>query len=286
MRRVDIGSVGMKKNSKLIKLQKILKKMKRVVIAFSGGLDSTFLLKAAHDALGRENVLAVTARSATYPEKEYKNAVKLARKIGSAHSTVYTSETKSKIFLENPINRCYYCKKELFGRLKRIVSEKNFDYVLDGSNRDDKKDLRFGSAAGCELGVRSPLAEAGIGKEEIRIFSKRLGLSTWDKPPLACLASRIPYGDAITYEKLKKIGRAEELLQKCGFKQVRVRLHGDVARIELSPGNIKKFAGENLRRDITPKLHKLGFSYIALDMEGYRTGSMNEVIRVAKNRRK
>ncbi|MDP3790019.1 MAG: ATP-dependent sacrificial sulfur transferase LarE [Candidatus Omnitrophota bacterium] len=271
---------------RIIRLQKILKKMKRVVIAFSGGLDSTFLLKVAHDTLGRENVLAVIARSATYPEREYESAMELARKIDSDCVTVYTKETKDKAFLRNPINRCYYCKKELFSCLKNIASGKDFNYVLDGFNHDDKKDLRFGSIAGRELGVRSPLAEAGIGKAEIRVFSKRLGLSTWSKPSLACLASRVPYGDKITGEKLKKIDQAEEMLQKCGFKQVRVRLHGDIARIELLPADIKKFSDENLRRDISCKLRRLGFLYSALDLEGYRTGSMNEVIGVDKSKLK
>ena len=266
-------------DKKLLKLRKILQKLKRVVIAFSGGLDSTFLLKIAHDTLGGENVLAVIAKSATYPEREYKSAMKLARKIDSDCVTVYTNETKNKMFLKNPVNRCYYCKKELFNCLKNIASGKDFNYVLDGFNHDDKKDLRFGSIAGRELGVRSPLAEAGIGKEEIRVFSKRLGLSTWSKPSLACLASRVPYGDEITGEKLKKIDQAEEMLQKRGFKQVRVRLHGDIARIELLPSDIKKVSSEKVRKDIGRKLRKLGFVYIVLDLDGYRTGSMNEVLK-------
>jgi len=268
-----------KRDKKLLKLRKILQKLKRVVIAFSGGLDSTFLLKVARDTLGTENVLAVIAKSTTYPEREYANAVKLARKIGSDHITVYTKETRNRAFLKNPVNRCYYCKRELFSLLKKIAAEKDFNNILDGFNHDDKKDLRFGSIAGRELGVRSPLAEAGIGKKEIRVISKRLGLSTWDKPSLACLASRIPYGDSITGKKLKKINQAEEMLEQYGFKQVRVRLHGDIARIEVLAENIKKFSDIKMRHAITNAFKKLGFSYIALDLEGYRTGSMNEVIR-------
>jgi len=266
-------------NNKLLKLKKILTGMKRVVIAFSGGGDSTFLLKVALGTLGKENVLAVTAKSQTYPEREYKSAVKLARELGADYVAINTKETENIKFIKNPVNRCYYCKKELFGRLKEIAEKIGSNYVIDGSNMDDKKDLRFGSIAARELGVRSPLAEARIGKKEIKTFSKRLGLTTWDKPSFACLASRFPYGHAITGENLKKVDRAEELLQRYGFKQVRVRLHGNIARIELLPRDIKRLSGEKLRKDVADKLRKLGFSYIALDLEGYRTGSMNEVLK-------
>lgn len=276
---MDIAGVGMKTRAKLLKLKRILGKMNKVVIAFSGGVDSTFLLKVAHDTLGKENVLAVIAKSATYPEREYKSAVKLAGKIKANCLTIQTEETKDKTFLKNPVNRCYYCKRELFGRMKDIAAKKNFGYLLDGFNCDDRKDLRFGSIAGRELGVRSPLAEAGIGKNDIRMISKKLGLSTWDKPSLACLASRLPYGSPITSGNLKKIDAAEKLLQKCGFKQVRVRLHGNIARIELSPRDIKRFSSDRLRTKMADKLRKLGFSYITLDLEGYRTGSMNEVLK-------
>ncbi|MDD5679873.1 MAG: ATP-dependent sacrificial sulfur transferase LarE [Candidatus Omnitrophica bacterium] len=277
---MDITGDRMTAQNKLLRLKRILGGMKRVVIAFSGGVDSTFLLKVAHDTLGRGNVLAVIAKSATYPEREYKSAVRLADKIKADYLTIRTKEATRRTFLKNPVNRCYYCKKELFGRMKEIAAEKNFDHILDGFNQDDKKDIRFGSIAGREMGVRSPLSEAGIGKKDIRILSKRLGLSTWDKPSFACLASRFPYGNLITEKNLKLVNKAEELLRKHGFGQVRVRLHGNVARIELMPGDIKKLSSDKLRMTIAAKLRKSGFSYITLDLEGYRTGSMNKAVHV------
>ncbi|MCG2705596.1 MAG: ATP-dependent sacrificial sulfur transferase LarE [Candidatus Omnitrophica bacterium] len=252
--------------------------MDKVVVAFSGGLDSTLLLKVALDTLGRENVLAVTAKSATYPEREHKSALKLMQKLKAHGMTIHTKETANAAFLRNPVNRCYYCKKELFGRLAAIADKGGFLYVIDGFNRDDKNDLRFGAIAGRELGVRSPLAEAGIGKRELRAYSRKLGLSTWDKPSFACLASRFPYGDRITRAKLGMINRAEEALQRQGFKQVRVRIHGKIARLEVLPDNIKRFSDMRLRKAVISALRKLGFSYITLDLEGYRTGSMNEVL--------
>ncbi len=265
---------------KLSKLKKILQKMEKVVIAFSGGLDSTFLLKVALDTLGKENVLAVTAKSETYPEREYNSAVKLVRKLKARGMAIRTKETNNNTFLKNPVNRCYYCKKELFGRLVAIAGKKGFYYVADGSNADDKKDLRFGSIAARELGVRSPLAEAGIGKRNIRTLSRSLGLSTWDKPSFACLASRFPYGERITKEEIERVNRAEEMLQKHGFKQVRVRMQGKMARIEVLPDDVRRFSDTRLRKAVAGALKRLGFLYITLDLEGYRTGSMNEALKV------
>lgn len=263
---------------KLDRLRKILKKMRRVVIAFSGGLDSTFLLKAAIDALGRENVLAVTAKSAAYPEREYKSAVKLTHELKARGITIRAKGTANAVFLKNPVNRCYYCKKELFSRLKKIAREKAFYCVIDGSNADDKKDLRFGSIAARELGVRSPLTEAGIGKGELRAYSRRLGLSTWDRPSFACLASRFPYGSRITRAKLGMVDMAEEALQRQGFRQVRVRTHGEIARLEVLPDDIKRFSDTRLRKTVISALKNLGFLYVTLDLDGYRTGSMNEAL--------
>jgi len=262
------------KNLKLKKLSKILKDLKSVVIAYSGGLDSTFLLKFAVDTLGRNNVLAVTAHSETYPESEYKEAKSLARSIGARHVTIDTEELKVKEFRSNPVNRCYYCKKELFGKLASLARENGKNFVLDGTNFDDLKDIRYGRKAAAEFDVRSPLLEAKIGKSDIRKASKALGLSTHDKPSFACLASRIPFGSEIDTDGLRRVDRAEELLRSLGFRQFRVRIHGDIARIELlKPGFGKAIAKSDM---IIKKFKRLGFIYITLDMAGYRTGSMHE----------
>ena len=259
---------------KLKKLNKILRDMKSVVIAYSGGLDSTFLLKAAVDALGRENVLAVTARSETYPLSEYREAKRLAKKMGVRHITICTKELELDNFKRNPVNRCYYCKKELFKKLDGIMRKHKLGYVLDGTNYDDLKDIRHGRKAAKELKVKSPLLEARITKPEIRRFSKMLSLSTHDKPSFACLASRIPFGTDITRAGLAKIDRAEAFLRKLGFRQVRVRLHENIARLEFAPKDFGRAI--RLRGMITKRLKSLGFIYVTLDLEGYRTGSMHE----------
>ncbi|MCX5677624.1 MAG: ATP-dependent sacrificial sulfur transferase LarE [Candidatus Omnitrophica bacterium] len=262
---------------KIEKLKKILKGMKSVVIAYSGGLDSTFLLKVALDSLGRQNVLAVTARSETYPEAEYKEAMRIVKKIGARHITIHTKELEIKNFKSNPVNRCYYCKKELFRKLDNLRKSRRMRYLLDGTNYDDLKDVRYGRFAAKELGVRSPLLEAKFTKADIRRYSKRLRLPTWDKPPFACLASRLPFHNKITAKNLKRIDEAESYLKSLGFKQVRVRLHKDIARLELLPSDQNKAI--KLRDKITNKLRKLGFIYITIDLMGYRTGSMHEAVR-------
>lgn len=265
--------------NKLQRLKRILKDTERVVLAFSGGLDSTFLLKIALDTLGKDNVIAVTARSDTFPKREYGCAKLLAQKLTANFITINTKETENKAFLKNPINRCYYCKKELFMRLIRIAKKRGFNFVIDGFNHDDKKDLRYGNRAAKELGVRSPLAEARIGKEDIRELSHQLDLPTWDKPSFACLASRFPYYHKITKSKLKRIDKAEEFLYQHGFKQLRVRTHNDIARIEVSGKDTKRIlSNQTLQKDIVKRLKRLGFPYVTLDLEGYRTGSMNEVL--------
>lgn len=256
------------------KLAKALRELKSVVVAYSGGLDSTFLLKAAIDALGRENVLAVTARSETYPLSEYQEAKKLAKNMGARHLTIDTQELAIKNFKDNPVNRCYYCKKELFKKLDNIRKQHGMSAVLDGTNFDDLKDVRYGRLAARELRVKSPLLDARITKDDIRRFSKRLNLSTWDKPSFACLASRFPFHSAITARDLRRIDEAESYLRKLGFKQVRVRLHKDIARLELLSDDQSKAI--KFKTLITDKLKKLGFVYIALDLDGYRTGSMHE----------
>jgi uncharacterized protein len=263
-------------HSKIKKLKKILKNLESVVVAYSGGLDSTFLLKEAVDTLGKDNVLAVIARSETYPYSEYREAVRGAKRIGAKCRVISTKELAIENFKMNPVNRCYYCKKELFRDLDEIRKKLSFEAVLDGTNYDDLKDVRYGRKAAKELGVRSPLLEAGIGKELIRKVSKRLKLKTWNKPSAACLASRIPFHNEITAEKLGRIDKAEALLHKMGLGQVRVRMHGDIARIELSQEDITLFLKKSTREKAVLGLKKLGFKYVALDLQGYRTGSMHE----------
>ena len=265
---------------KIDELKEILKDLKRVVIAYSGGLDSTFLLKAAIDTLGKDNVLAVTARSETYPLSEYKEARAIAKKLGAKHLAINTRELEIKNFRSNPVNRCYYCKKELFKRLNTIRGRYRMDHIIDGTNLDDLKDIRHGSLAAAEEGVKRPLLEAGITKDDIRKLSKNLRLPTWDKPSFACLASRFPFNERITAAGLKKIESAESRMHRMGFKQVRVRLHGKTARIEV-PGDSLGL-GLKLKEKIVRDLKDLGFVYVTLDLEGYRTGSMHEAAGLTK----
>jgi len=266
--------------NKLENFRSILKYLKRVVVAYSGGLDSTFLLKAAIDTLGKDNVLAVTARSETYPLSEYKEARRVAKRLGSKHLTINTRELDIKNFRSNPVNRCYYCKKELFKRLNAIKKRYGMEHVVDGTNLDDLKDIRHGSLAAKEEDVKRPLLEAKITKDDIRKFSKNLRLPTWDKPSFACLASRFPFGETITITGLKKIETAEGRMHRMGFRQVRVRLHGKTARIEV-PGSSFGL-GLKLKDRIVKELKGLGFVYVTLDLEGYRTGSMHEVTVLTK----
>lgn len=246
------------------------------MVAYSGGLDSTFLLKAACDCLG-DKVLAVTADSATYPREELIFAKKIARSLGVKHIIIKTDEIKNEKFIKNPVDRCYYCKRELFLKLNKLAKQFKLKFVVDASNASDKFDFRPGLRARHELGVRSPLEEAGITKEKIRALSKKLGLSTWDKPSLACLASRIPYGTKIEQKILKRISDSESYLRKLGFKQVRVRHYNALCRIEVMKEDIPVLITK--RNQIVEKLNNLGYNYITVDLKGYRTGSLNEVIK-------
>lgn len=255
-------------------LRAILTGMRGCVIGFSGGVDSTLLFAVAAELLG-VRALAVTATSQTYPERELNEARELAEQIGGRHLVIESEELEIPEFRDNPRNRCYYCKKELFGKLRGIADREGLEYVLDGTNVDDAGDHRPGRTAAAELQVRSPLEEAGFTKQDIRDLSREMGLPTWDKPAFACLSSRFPYGTAITAARVGQVGRAEESLRSLGFRTLRVRYHGSVARIELGESEFELATG--IHRDEIVRLVKAaGFTYVALDLQGYRTGAMNE----------
>lgn len=263
--------------SKLNNLKKHLKQLPSIAVAYSGGVDSTFLLKIAHDVLG-DKVIAVTARSSTYPEREFRDAVKFVREMRISHQVVSFNELDVPGFADNLPERCYFCKREFLSKVVATAHEHNIRHVVEGSNVDDRGDYRPGMQAVRELGVASPLQEAGLGKEEIRILSRKMDLPTWNKPAFACLASRFPYGQKITREKLQVVDQAEQFLLDLGLRQVRVRHHGEIARIEVSPEERSFFFDTDLMNKIYKKFKQLGFMYTALDLKGYRTGSMNETI--------
>ena len=254
-----------------------IKKRGSAAIAYSGGVDSNFLVKVTHDVLG-ENMIAITATSSTYPERELKEAIAYAKDMGVKHLIISSEELDIEGFASNPTNRCYYCKKELFSKIKEIAKENGVNYVFDGSNVDDEGDYRPGMQAAKELEVISPIKEAGLTKEDVRTLSKELGLPTWDKPAFACLSSRFPYGNKITAPKLKMVEEAEQFLLDMGIRQLRVRHHGEIARIEVSPNERMKFFDLETMDKIGEKFKEIGFTYVTLDMLGYRTGSMNEVL--------
>lgn len=270
------------RSRKLGLLKRILADMEGVLIACSGGVDSTFLLRVALEVLG-ENVLAVTAKSPIHPASESAAAGELARRLGARHLFVKTDELDDPEFARNPPERCYLCKRSLFARLKELAEEHGLTEVLEGSNYDDLGEHRPGFRALRELGVRSPLAEAGLTKAEIRALSRQMGLPTWDKPAQACLATRFPYGELLTPEKLRRVEEAEEFLRSLGLGQLRVRTHGLLARIEISRDEMPRLLHEAGR--VVEELKKLGYTYFTLDLEGYRTGSMDEPLKRNSNER-
>jgi uncharacterized protein len=264
-------------DKKRLSLESRIAKLGSALIAFSGGVDSTVVLAVAHKVLGNR-VLAVTAESESVPARELEVAHQLTRVLGIQHLVIPTEETSLPEYLKNPENRCYYCKTELYNKLSQIAAEHNLAYVLNGINRDDLGDHRPGITAAREAGVLSPLSDTGLTKQDVRDLAREMNLPNWKKPALACLSSRVPYGQPITMEKLSMIERAENLLLDAGFQQVRVRHHGDTARIELPREDIPVLFRNGLAEKISHRLREIGFSYITVDIEGYRSGSLNEIL--------
>jgi uncharacterized protein len=267
---------------KLERMQAILSSLQRVVVAFSGGADSTFVLKVAADTLGPSNVIAATGQSDSLPLAEFEEAVRLSREMGVEHIIIKTEEFKNPQYTANPTNRCYFCRSDLYSRLGDFINQRGFKAIINGANADDGYDWRPGMQAAREHDVRSPCAEAGMTKQDIRLLSRRLGLPTFDKPAMPCLASRIPYGEEITPAKLKQIEQSETFLRSLGFRECRVRHHNNLARIELLPADIDRAMQSDLRNRIDAALREYGYTYVTIDLRGFRSGSLNEVMAFGK----
>jgi pyridinium-3,5-biscarboxylic acid mononucleotide sulfurtransferase len=265
----------MEDNDKLVQLKQIIGRYTSAVIAFSGGVDSTFLAAVSAGVLGRKALL-VTAHSSTYPKEEEEKAKEIATTLHLENRVIVSEETEIAGFVENPPDRCYYCKKELFAKITHIAKTEGYDVVFDGSNVDDLKDYRPGRKALAEQGIVSPLCEAGLTKQEIRSYSHDMGLPTWNKPAYACLASRFPYGENISVEKLQRVGETERRLREMGFTQFRARSHGDCVRLEFIEPEIERAWRE--RDQVAAACKQAGFAFVSIDTQGYRTGAMNEVL--------
>ena len=272
------SALDLRDNEKLERLKELLRGLGSVAVAYSNGVDSTFLLKVAHDVLG-EGCVAVTAVSGALPRREERESADFCRENGIRQIFFPSGELELEAYARNGADRCYHCKHNLFSGILRIAEEEGLAAVAEGSNLDDLGDYRPGLRALGELGVRSPLREAGLTKAEIRALSRALGLPTWDKPSFACLASRLPYGERITAEKLSRVERGERFLAELGLRQYRVRLHGEVARIEVEPEDIPRLAEPETRARLVAAFRAIGFAYAALDLQGYRTGSLNETLK-------